>query len=270
MNPFSLLIKSTKRLVLAASYITSLPLAKLFKLKEEDYQDLSGLAKYLPTVGLLLGALLTVSCLIMTAFGVDRLLQAALLSVLWLMVTGALHMDGLMDTADGIFSHQNRDRMLAIMQDSRVGNFGALSGLSVFLLKFAALATMPEPSLPTALLLTPALGRLAEVYAIGRYEYAKPEGKGKIWHDSTRLPGDFILAIIFPAICALLLFIKGELYVLFLILAALICGLFFSAYLNRRLSGHTGDTYGAVVELTETGTLVLFTLTLSVMKKILL
>ncbi|NJL73173.1 MAG: adenosylcobinamide-GDP ribazoletransferase, partial [Candidatus Competibacteraceae bacterium] len=81
-----------------------------------------------------------------------------LLAVLWLLLTGGLHMDGLMDTADGIFSHQSRERMLEIMHDPRVGNFGVLSGVSVLLIKITGMAALSGSGLSTVLLIAPDVG----------------------------------------------------------------------------------------------------------------
>lgn len=251
-----------KRFAIATAYVTILPIApaSFYKVAGKEDQDfdivLSGLSKYLPAVGLLIGfilALLATACLILR---INSLISAVLLTVTWLWLTGALHMDGLMDTADGVFSHRNRERMLEIMQDSRVGNFGALTGFCTVLLKVAALHSLKGVALPIILLLAPVWGRWAEFFAIGRFQYAKPEGKGKIWHDSTKYPFDLIPATIAPlAVTGILTYLGFEFAGLYAVVA-LLTGMFVSYYLNFRLGGHTGDTYGAVVELTETISMV--------------
>lgn len=250
MNPI-------KKFALAASYVTCLP---LYRFKANEEIDLSGLAKYLPLVGLLLGLILSISSILLTLLGVNDILAAVLLTVLWLLLTNGLHLDGVMDTADGIFSHQNQERMLVIMQDSRVGNFGVLTGVCILLLKIAAMQAIFSTSLPVILLIAPIFGRVAECYAIGRYQYARAEGKGKIWHDTTKLPLDLMVALIVPlALCAYLVYI-GFYYVITYAIASLITGLIAAAYLNKKVGGHTGDTYGAVVELTESISMILLIL----------
>jgi len=257
------------RFALTASYITILPLSKFVKIEGSfsDEQILGGLSKYLPAVGLLIGLILSISsCILNFILGlggnapdnsaVKQLLCGVVLTTIWIITTGGLHFDGLMDTADGIFSHRDRRRMLEIMQDSRVGNFGAITGIAAFFLKAAAIAAIAPQALPVVLLLIPAWARLAECYAIGHWSYARSEGKGKIWHDSTAMPRDFILAAILPLITTVIfgILISESAYVTAIFAA--FSGLAAGAYLNSRLGGHTGDTYGAVVEACETLTLV--------------
>lgn len=275
-----------RKFAMATSYVTILPLACLVKEKEakakqakqlkedareeapetlpkaEGLSDLDGLAKYLPAVGALLGAILALSAMAITLLTHSSLLTATIITVEWLILTGGLHFDGLMDTADGIFSHRSRERMLEIMQDSRVGNMAVMAGVSVFALKVAALSTFPAEVLPVLLVLSPALARLSETFAIAAYPYARAEGKGKIWHDSTRFPADVLAAAVIPlALVAAFSYLLGAAAItVAYLLISLAVGWAASAYFASRLGGHTGDTYGAVVEITETISLVMFSL----------
>lgn len=242
------------RFARTAAYITRLPLANLPK--DDDVARMSGLSKYLPAVGLLIGALLLSENSVLTAVHADALLQGTLLAVTWLAITGGIHFDGLMDTADGIFSHSDRDHMLEIMTDSRVGNFGAMTGFCTLVLKVAALSTLPAWILPPALLLVPTWARWCESFAIGAFPYLRKSGMGKIWHDTTRYPLDVYLAGIVPLLatagCQLYGWPPAAPIAIFTVLS----GLSASYALNRILKGQTGDTYGASVELAETGALL--------------
>ena len=248
----------------ATSYVTIIPLARLLPANAVSEDSLKGLAIYLPAVGAMIGAILAGTCIILEKLNAPSLLLATIITILWLTLTGGLHFDGLMDTADGIFSHRSKERMLEIMQDSRVGNFAVMVGVANFALKIAALAALPSQMLTTVLLFAPCLARLAETFAIGAFPYVRSEGKGKVWHDTMRFPQDIFWAALVP----IALFIgftlasKGELLLPIGLLFATACsiGLISSAYLNSRLGGHTGDTYGAVVELTETITLTIIAL----------
>jgi len=257
-NPFA-------QFALATSYITIIPLSKLVKIEGQiegqssDEQILAGLTKYLPAVGMLVGLILCALSFLLSLgpeAGIRPLLNAVILTIAWIVVTGGLHFDGLMDTADGIFSHRDQKRMLEIMQDSRVGNFGAIAGIAAFALKISAMAAMAPQALPLALFLTPMWARFAEAYTIGHYAYAKPEGKGKVWHDTTKVPKDLILAAILPLILTILLGIVVSESAYVTAIFASFSGLAAAAYLNSRLGGQTGDTYGAVVECSEIFTLV--------------
>ncbi len=185
-----------RRLALTASYVTCLP---IYKVDLENSDDmLSGLSKYLPTVGLLIGICLFLGAKVIEVVHAPYLVQGALLTVLWFVFTSGLHLDGLMDAADGIFSHQSPARMLEIMQDPRVGNFGVILGILLLLSKFAALASLGGNVLFASLFLIPAFARLAEVYAIGKFNYLREQGKGKIWHDTTDYPRDFWMSGFLP------------------------------------------------------------------------
>lgn len=251
-----------RRLALAAAYVTCLPIYKV-ELENSD-EMLSGLSKYLPTVGLLIGICLFLLAKVLQVVHAPFLVQGALLTLFWFIFTSGLHLDGLMDTADGIFSHQNPSRMLEIMQDPRVGNFGVIVGVLLLLLKFAALATLSGTLLFASIFTIPAFARLAEVFAIGKFAYLREQGKGKIWHDTTDYPRDFWLSAVLPVACVSVIVVKMN-YWIFLITPAttLVAGIICTGWLNKKLGGQTGDTYGATVECAEAAGLIAAALTLT-------
>lgn len=237
------------RLAIAASYVTCLPVANLDTSAEDD---LSGLSKYLPTVGILIGFALCILEWILYGCQTNSLLASGLIVFAWLWLTGGLHMDGFMDTADGVYSHRSRERMLEIMQDSRVGNFAVLASITILALKIFALngLTSQKIILPV-IFVVPAWARLCEVYAIGSFEYAREMGKGKIWHDTTSFPRDLVLAsipVVFASTIAGYFNWKATIVAT---LATAGAGVFCAHWLNNKICGHTGDTYGAVIEAAE-------------------
>lgn len=246
-----------KRLAIAIAYVTAIPIGRLINL-EGDWQ-LRGLGKYLPWVGLLVGLILVAVNAIIIQLSAADILHGALIAVCWLALTGSIHMDGLMDTADGIFSHQSRERMLEIMKDSRVGNFGVLTGICLLLLKVLSLVTIaPHLNLMIpALVITPIAARWAELYTIASFPYARLEGKGQVWHDSTNSPLDLILGGL-PLAAAAIAMMAFYPYQAILVPTggALLTGALAAHSLARKLGGHTGDSYGAVVELAECGALL--------------
>jgi adenosylcobinamide-GDP ribazoletransferase len=246
--------------------VTSLPLKGIAD--TEDYEtSLSGLAKYLPAAGVVIGLCLTgISAALLVKFHAPHLVTAAILTISWLCLTGGLHFDGLMDAADGIFSHRDKDRMLEIMMDSRVGNFGAMTGLAVLLVKFACIASLclNLTLLLSVLLIAPAWARWCELYAIGRFPYARSAGKGKIWHDSTNFPTDLFKGLLIPIVVSVVAATQVGLSTTLLIIGfGLLSGLVASHWLASHIKGHTGDTYGAVVELSEAGCLLLTSIIVS-------
>ncbi len=244
-----------KKFLLTTAFITRLPLH--LSPEQPDEIDLSCLSAYLPAVGLFIGALLLACASALNALQAGTILSAAVLTVAWLLITGGIHFDGLMDTADGIFSHRDQKRMLEIMSDSRVGNFGAMTGWCTLLLKFAALTTLTWPLSAPVLLVVPAWARWCETYAIGAFPYLREQGMGKIWHDTTRFPQDIILASGSPFLAIIACQFLGWQMAALSAIFAVVSGMATSYWLNSIIKGQTGDTYGACVELSETGALLL-------------
>jgi len=258
------------RLLTTISYVTALPTgirlnAGFSRDGQPAEEDLAGLTPYLPAAGLLIGTVLLAGSGLLEQSRCASLVHGALLTTAWLCLTGGLHFDGLMDTADGIFSHRSRERMLEIMQDSRVGNFGVLTGVTALLLKFAAITSLldNQPLSWAALLLIPAWSRYAEVYAIVRFPYAREEGKGKIFHETSG-KADLLTAALLPAAAGIgAAFLSGPYAILVVSGATIAAGIAASHWVNRHLAGQTGDTYGAVVEIAECGGLILSVMALA-------
>lgn len=171
--------------------------------------------------------------------------------VIWIALTGGLHLDGVIDTADGL-AVQDRQRRLEVMTDSAAGAFGAMAAAAVLLLKTVALSDVASQRW-LALLLSAGWGRWGQVVAIAFYPYLKPTGKGAFHKATIRTPHDLLLGMpLLLGLCGLPLVLGWGWWVPLKLAAgggaiALITG----AWLHRQLGGHTGDTYGAVVEWTE-------------------
>ena len=158
--------KHLRRLKITVSYVTCLPLTRI---DFSEPQLLDGLSKYLPLAGLIIGTMLFTLNGALAITKAEPLVTAFLLTFTWLILTNGLHFDGLMDTADGIFSHQSKERMLEIMMDSRVGNFGAITGFIVLLGKFVTINSLTGAALGACLIVIPAWARWCELYAIGKF-----------------------------------------------------------------------------------------------------
>ena len=175
--------------------------------------------------------------------------------ILPLLLTGGLHADGFMDTADGVFSGRERERKLAIMKDSRVGSFGVVSFVLLMFLQFALLLDMHPFLLLTALFVMPIIGRFAMVLAVACFPYARADGMGKTFADMADRRTVAIAAVTTAVLvmpCGLLASIALVLGILF--------ALFFCRMITKTLGGVTGDVYGAVTVLTETLVLAVFSL----------
>jgi len=231
----------------AVQFLTVIPLRRDVTPKELGYSLL-----YFPIVGLGIGAAL---------FGLDRLfvlflptaLGSALLIVALVLLTGANHLDGFIDSCDGIVAGRSPQERLTIMRDSRVGGFGVVGVLCLLLVKYISLLFLPGAWRMTALLLMPTLGRWAMVYAITAYPSARREGLGQAYKGHANWWRLVIATLITIAVSVVLLELLG----LALLAAIWLILVIMAAFLKKRLGGLTGDTYGAINEVIEVCALIL-------------
>jgi adenosylcobinamide-GDP ribazoletransferase len=233
-----------KHFLAAVQFLTICPLPAAVKISESD---LGSSQPYFPVVGLLLGV---------AAAGVDYGLRhilplpvASTLVVIFLLaVSGALHMDGLADTADGFFSARPRERILEIMRDSRVGPMGVITIVCVLILKVTVLTAVPPAWRWWGLLLTPLAGRCALLTNIAVMPYARPEGglASIFYQNRSRLQLAWALIVLITAG-----WIMSGWAGLTASVASFAFSLIFAAYVYRKIGGSTGDTLGAACELTE-------------------
>jgi adenosylcobinamide-GDP ribazoletransferase len=168
--------------------------------------------------------------------------------VLFAGVSGCLHLDGLADSGDGLLSSRTRERSLEIMRDSHTGAMGMIAVVFVLLGKYAALSSLAGPAFLAAVFLIPMAGRTAILISMAVLPYARTgAGLGRLFYsnDSRMVAA---LALIFCIITTAFVSIK---YVLFVVAAILLTVVFFSFWCFRKLGGATGDTLGAICELTE-------------------
>lgn len=214
-------------------------------------QELGRSLLFYPLVGLLFGGILWV--LNWLLLGTPLLLHAALLLTVWVLLSGALHLDGLADSADAwLGGYGDRERTLTIMKDPRSGPIAVVTLVLVLLLKFAALLTLIEQQHSVFLIIVPLIGRSALLGLFLTTPYVRAGGLGQALADHLpRLAGKRVLAVSALA-CVLIAGLGG---VLALVLAALVF-VWLRQVMLRRLGGTTGDTAGALLELLEVGVLV--------------
>ena len=206
---------------------------------------------YFSMIGWIIGAFMCLIYFLMKPLDTP-LLTAFLIVVGELFLTGGTLADGLMDSADGLFSGRSKERILEIMKDSLIGSFGMLSIIIYMILTTLCLASATE-SLYMVLVAMPTLGRLNVVVSICEYPYARPYGMGKSFA-AYRSKYAVEVAALTAALPAL---IFGFQY-LVLSGAALLMGLYLNRWVVKKIDGTTGDTYGFVNQLTEMGIALLF------------
>lgn len=233
-----------KYILIAVQFLTRLPV----NIKGEvSLPELGAAAAAFPIAGILVGGVLAlvyyVSASILPAP------VAVFLTVTGLVfITGGLHLDGLMDTADGIFSGKGRERMLEIMKDSRVGAMGVIACVLLLGGKLLLITQLDSPWIFRVLLIFPVLSRWMLVWALAGYPYARVgEGTGRLFCDHVSIKEVAIATVITLVYVIALGGYAGAL----LVAGAAAAGLGTTYFLSNRLGGLTGDTYGATNEIVE-------------------
>ncbi len=207
---------------------------------------------YFPLVGLLLGVGLLLLDLLLRLI-LPPSVTSALVLVALIAITGGLHLDGLADTCDGVFSAADPERRLEIMRDSRVGSYGVVGVVSALLVQYVTLAALPIDERSAALVLMTTTGRWAMTYALGSFPYARSVGLGSAFNAGQSTTATMAIATVTAGLAALLL---GGLWGLLLMVVVWGTTRGIAYLLEQRLSGLTGDTYGAINEAIQTLTLL--------------
>lgn len=231
--------------LIALQFLTRIPVRYNFV---ADDSRLGQSVLYYPLIGVLIGGLLTVSATLLA--NSPAMVVAAILLTIWVLLTGALHLDGLADCADAwVGGFGDRQRSLSIMKDPASGPIAVTLLVLVLLLKWTALAALIEQAQFVPILMAPLLGRSAILLLMLSTPYVSPQGLAEklllhLPETAARWVTGLSLAIAIISIGLLPLLLAG--LVLFWIRYAAV----------SRLGGMTGDVYGAAVELVETGVLL--------------
>lgn len=224
-----------KGFALAVSMLTTVPFFKI----HDFFKGINGYAvMFYPLVGFLLGLIL---------WGVQSLLSpfapsfhvSVIIFVLWVLLTGALHLDGLSDTVDGLYV--TKEKALKVMKDSHVGGMGMIVSATFLIAKASSLAHFEAFYLLPIILMLP---RLNVVLAIYFYPYVSPNGMStlaKAELTKTELFIALFYSLVLVAFFNIWLALVSALLVLFVI----------KSFFIKRYGGFTGDIYGFSIEVTE-------------------
>ena len=218
-------------------------------------QEMGRAAAWFPLVGIVLGFLL---------YGVNFLAQlifpnsvsVAITLFAWVIFTRAFHLDGFMDTCDGLFGGFTPERRLEIMKDSRMGAFGVAGGILVLLTEYSALHSSLD--LFSALILSTTLGRWASPLVIYYFPYAREDGLGIEMKRNVRIQ-EVLIATLIAGIVSFFIY---NWIGLVLMLGSAIVAFMIAFYVMRLLPGLTGDIYGTVTIFVEMLVLLFFTISL--------
>ncbi|MFC4596649.1 adenosylcobinamide-GDP ribazoletransferase [Cohnella hongkongensis] len=230
----------------AVGFLTRFPVPK----RAQTLEGWSRSPRYYPLVGLLLGAAVwLVGAAAGFVFGsAGSPVAAALVVAFWIIATGALHLDGWMDLADGLGSQRGRERALEIMKDSRVGAMGVVAAIALILLKAAAVQQLAAEGALAVLAVVPAMARAVLLAAIRFFPYIQQNGLGSGLREG--VTPAVLLANGLLALAASFGIAGWRGAIAFA--GVLLAGWLFGLYIVRKLGGFTGDVYGALVEGSET------------------
>ncbi len=234
--------------LIALQFLTRLPV----RLKSQPNEhDMGRSLLYYPLVGLLIGALLVASSWLLS--DTPPFVAAALLVTLWVILTGGLHLDGLADSADAwIGGMDDRDKTLTIMKDPNCGPFGVIAILLVLQLKLATLHALFMNDASIVLFIAVILGRTLLPLLLLTTPYVRSHGLGSAL--ARHQPRSLSIIVIITTIISILFIYPAS--SLALIMTAAIVFLFVRASMLHRIGGTTGDTAGALVEITEVAVLL--------------
>jgi len=235
-------------LIVAIQFLTRLPVPTLGEISEKQ---IGHSMLYYPLVGLIIGGVLV--ALQLALGGAPVPLEAALLLVAWIAITGGLHIDGLADSADAwIGGLGNRARTLEIMKDPRCGPMGVVAIVAVLIVKFAALEALVTAGDWLALLIAPVLARTALPALFISTAYVRESGLGSTL--AANIPRNAAIAVVGVTLAAIPFAAGLRGFWMLIVAVAVFLGL--RRAMMARIGGTTGDTAGAVVELLETAVLV--------------
>ena len=224
------------------------------------------IARFAPLVGVLIGFFQSFVWVLLKYFNWPNISVALITIAISIFITGGLHFDGLMDTADGIGAGPSR--RIEAMKDSRVGAIGVQSLVIILILQIAAIMKLSFYA-PFAFPLAAFWGRTSQLFAIENYEYIFKKESCSIHHKNWKGLSKEIRPSLIIISLAVILFlslntlnISNTLLLIFCILSGLITSILIPNLINKSLGGHSGDSYGASLVITETTNLLILSIIL--------
>ena len=239
-----------RSLHVALIFMTTLPTPRL---KDWHDDDARRSVRAYPLVGLILGLILTAAFYVLS--NADPLLRGALVTALWLVLTGALHFDGFCDMADAAFSAKSPEERQRIAKDSHVGAFALAAGVMLLLVKVAAVSDLRSAWWLVVVLM---LARTLVIAPLAWFEVHEDSSLGRAARISRR---EAFLPLCLGLLLSLGFGIWLDVTVFLLsLLVTTLAVLALAYWLRRRLAGLSGDAYGALIEMSEATFLICISL----------
>ena len=232
-------------LLLALQFLTIIPVNHSFTASD---RQLGNSILFYPVIGLLIGIILAFSSVMLA--NIPLQIQSAIILILWVLLTGGLHLDGLADCADAwVGGLGSKERSLEIMKDPTAGPIAVVVLVLLLLLKYLLISTILEQQALAVLVMTPVMGRLAILILMLSTRYIRTAGLGEKL--VANLPISKTKAMSLSGILISIYYL-GIIPIGFMLL--ILCLVSYQA--KKRIGGVTGDVYGAAVELVEVSILL--------------
>nr|WP_294839762.1 adenosylcobinamide-GDP ribazoletransferase [uncultured Methylotenera sp.] len=243
-------------MLLAVSFFTRIPVPVFGDFHPDD---LNRAAKYFPLVGIFVG-LIGAGAFALASKFLPQDIAVLISMAMTIYITGAFHEDGLADSADGLGGGWDTERILAIMQDSRLGAYGAIALFMALFSKYQLLNALPAYFLPFVLVIAHAFSRLCALLVMADLDYVRESGKAKPLATKIKAPG-LLLAMLFGLAPIPLLYLNFSpvllsatdwLWLAVCCLTPVVCvWVWWRNKIKRWLGGYTGDCLGAMQQMTE-------------------
>jgi len=239
-------MKVLRKISIAMQFLTILPLPGK---KPVEPKELARSMVCFPLVGGFIGLALVLALSFLKFLPI--LVVGVLVLILSIIITGGIHLDGFADTCDGFYGNRPKEKILEVMRDSRIGVMGVVGIVSLLLLKFTLIVSIPQGILWKVLIIMVAFGRWSQTLACYTSNYVRLEGKAKCFIEYAG-KNEFFMGTFFTIVLFLLLMgLKGVVLFVFSLVPALL----FINYARKKIGGMTGDTIGAINEIAEVGVL---------------
>lgn len=241
-----------EQFIILIQFMTRIPIPLKISYSEKKFGKS---IKFFPLVGLIIGLILYFSNFLITVYlkniFYNKTIIAIFLIILEILIVGIIHIDGLADTFDGLFSYAKKEKMLEIMKDSRIGTNGTVILILYFITKTVLISEIITTN-PKYLIIFPIIARLSTPVNAGLSNYARKSGMS-----NAIISENGIFEVIFSlALSIILVFYIIGIEGIITIFIAFIFIIIFMLNVRKKIDGITGDTMGACLELTSI--LVLF------------
>lgn len=235
------------QIILLIQFMTRIPIP--IKVEYSEKQLGKGI-KYFPLVGYLIGIIIFITGIVLNKYIDNKYIISLLLILIELKLVGLIHIDGLADSFDGLFSYRDKDRILEIMKDSRVGTNGVVVLIFYYLAKLILIAEIISRGDMRCLIIYPIISRMSTSVNAGFGVYARDNGMstGIIGMNQVK---DSIFSVILTLLLIILVYYNsGILKGLVMFVAGILFIFYFRRVVYKKIGGITGDTMGASLEMT--------------------